>query len=47
MWDIIHPGRIWAENLPSGGTVESVLKLIKCHFESIRVPPGEIELEVN
>jgi hypothetical protein len=44
MWDVIHPGRKWAENLGSLVTVESVLALIKHHFDNIPVPPGAIEL---
>jgi hypothetical protein len=45
MWDVIHPGRLWAENLASEVTVESVLELTKRHFDRIRVPPQEIELQ--
>jgi hypothetical protein len=44
VWDVIHPGRRWAENLGSLVTVESVLALIKRHFDNTPVPPGAIEL---
>jgi hypothetical protein len=43
MWDVLHPGRKWAEKLGASVTAEEVLSLIKQHFESVPVPPGELE----
>ena len=44
MWDIIHPGRAWAEELSAALSSETVLSLIARHFDNVRVPPGKFEV---
>ncbi|MBP7826709.1 MAG: Eco29kI family restriction endonuclease [Verrucomicrobia bacterium] len=44
MWDIIHPGRAWAEELSAAMSSETVLSLIARHFDNVRVPPGKFEV---
>ena len=43
MWDVIHPGREWAEELSAAVTADAVLSLIKDHFADVLVPPGDLE----
>jgi hypothetical protein len=41
MWDVLHPGRKWAEKLSASVTAEDVLSLVRKHFLSVPVPPDE------
>lgn len=44
MWDILHPGRRWADRLRASLNANQVLALIKEHFEKVTAPTGEIEV---
>jgi len=43
MWDVIHPGREWAESLTADVSVKEVFEVIKGHLAAIPVPPGELD----
>ena len=39
-WDVLHPGRAFAEKLASGGTTpEEVLRKLERYFAGLPVPP--------
>lgn len=40
-WDVLHPGRSWADRLKAAVTCEGVIAHIQAHFESVPVPPKE------
>lgn len=39
IWDVLHPGRGWAEHLEAAVTCDQVLELIKAHFLRVKAPP--------
>ena len=41
IWDVIHPGRRWAEKLSAAVTADGVLSLVEEHFKNVPIPPGE------
>jgi hypothetical protein len=41
MWDVLHPGRRWAEKLSAAVARDQVLSLIEAHFQNVKVPPDE------
>jgi len=44
MWDVLHPGRSWAEDLKAACTPEHVLSLIEEFLVSYSVPTDSITL---
>jgi DNA mismatch endonuclease Vsr len=44
MWDVLHPGRRWAEKLKAACTAEKVLSLIEEFLTSFTVPTDDIAL---
>ena len=44
MWDILHPGRAWAEKLKGGKTQEEVRAFIRAHLDSFALPSAEVTL---
>lgn len=42
-WDILHPGRAWADRLKSVGTQDDLLKKIKKHFAAHPPHHGEFD----
>lgn len=40
-WDVLHPGRAWAERLKAACTPEEVLGMVKKHVDSVPIPPAE------
>lgn len=44
LWDVLHPGRDWAEPLQAAATEADVLAKIQAHFAETPVPPGRISL---
>jgi hypothetical protein len=42
LWDIIHPGRAWANNLTAAVTAENVLVLVKQHLQTTKTPPPSV-----
>jgi DNA (cytosine-5)-methyltransferase 1 len=44
MWDVLHPGRPWAEGLKAACTAEEVQIVIATFFESFSVPTDDIAL---
>ena len=42
MWDVIHPGRPWAESLTAAATPAEAVSRIKSHFAEATVPPGAL-----
>jgi len=43
-WDVLHPGRGWAERLQPAGTHEEIVARIQSHTASISIPPAEFPL---
>ncbi len=43
-WDVIHPGRSWAERLQPATTCDEILAQVNAHNESVPIPPGEPSL---
>ena len=39
MWDVLHPGRRWADPLQGASTYEEVLARVRAHLESVPIPP--------
>jgi hypothetical protein len=44
MWDILHPGRLWADKLEAAMTAENVLALVRSYLNSFSTPPADITL---
>jgi hypothetical protein len=42
MWDVLHPGRKWADELGASVTRADVLARIAEHFKHVNVPPGDL-----
>lgn len=42
MWDVLHPGRAWAERLQAGVTADEVIAKIRDYLDSCILPAGEI-----
>lgn len=42
MWDVLHPGRLWADRLPAAMTSERVLALIRDFLNTFTLPSEEI-----
>lgn len=38
-WDILHPGRVWANRLQAATSSEEVITKIKHHNDSVPIPP--------
>ncbi len=38
-WDVLHPGRAWADRLQAACTREEILSGIQSHMDSIPIPP--------
>lgn len=38
-WDVLHPGRTWAERLQPGCTYEDIIARIRSHIETFPIPP--------
>jgi hypothetical protein len=43
-WDVLHPGRAWADRLQAATTSEEILPRIQAHFNSVQIPPAESPL---
>lgn len=43
MWDVVHPGRAWAEELQAAVTKEQVLRRIAAHQTVVTTPPSASE----
>ncbi|MGH7968087.1 MAG: Eco29kI family restriction endonuclease, partial [Limisphaerales bacterium] len=39
-WDVLHPGRSWANQLGDACTYETVLGVVKSHLDTVQIPPG-------
>jgi hypothetical protein len=44
MWDVLHPGRAWAERLQAPMTAAEVITRIVEHLNSYALPPGDFTL---
>jgi hypothetical protein len=44
MWDVIHPGRPWADGLKAAVTGQEVLALIAQHIKTIAMPSGDLNV---
>jgi hypothetical protein len=42
MWDVLHPGRKWADSLASAVSVEHVLGRVREYLSSFTLPPAEV-----
>jgi len=42
MWDVLHPGRAWADKLQAAVTADQVLNLARDYLVSFTIPSGEI-----
>jgi hypothetical protein len=40
-WDVLHPGRTWADRLQAAWTSEEILARVQRHTESVPIPPPE------
>jgi hypothetical protein len=40
-WDVLHPGRTWADRLQAACTYEEVVARIQSHIALTPIPPGE------
>jgi hypothetical protein len=41
-WDVLHPGRKWADTLQADVTADEVVSLIRNYLADFKSPPGEI-----
>jgi hypothetical protein len=44
MWDVLHPGREWAEELSASMSSQQVVSLVDKHYAHVPIPPGELEI---
>jgi hypothetical protein len=42
LWDVIHPGRAWAERLRASKTPDQAMELIANYLADFRLPTGEV-----
>ncbi|MCI0541045.1 MAG: Eco29kI family restriction endonuclease [Verrucomicrobiales bacterium] len=42
LWDVLHPGRRWADRLKAAMTADQVLALVRNHLESFTLPAGDV-----
>ena len=41
MWDVLHPGRTWAEKLKPAMTVDEVLGRVREFLEAYKLPSAD------
>ena len=44
MWDVLHPGRAWADKLQAAVTPDAVLNLVRDYLASFTIPSGGITI---
>jgi hypothetical protein len=44
MWDVLHPGRAWADKLQGAITTEAVLCLVRSYLDCFELPSSEIKI---
>jgi hypothetical protein len=44
LWDVLHPGRVWASRLQAADTYEAIIARVQKHMETVPIPPSKFEV---